>query len=229
MIIVSISELTPPSPHGTARQIRAPQGGKSMWKGLFYGILWSFATLVSSVAAEPNIGARVTLGWDANAEEVAGYKLHYGFASGDYGESVDAGQSTTYTLNNLTPGVTYFFALTAYNSDGIESDFSNEVTFTAVPAVLSIQNMDPADVPGSGGPTTRVSQMRQAADGYYTFVLSAPAGTALAIHASSDLKTWMLLGTVENPTGAMSVSDLDAGNQERRFYKVLQVLPAGSP
>ncbi len=77
-------------------------------------------------------GAEVTLEWDPNSEpDLAGYKLYYGSAGGDYSYSIDVGNQTTYTLTGLQPGATYYAAATAYNLSGLESDYSNEINFLA--------------------------------------------------------------------------------------------------
>ncbi|HZR46896.1 MAG TPA: fibronectin type III domain-containing protein [Candidatus Manganitrophaceae bacterium] len=76
------------------------------------------------------------LSWSPNADlNLAGYKLYYGQAARTYGTPVDVGNRSAYTLTGLGPG-TYYFALTAYDLSGAESDFSNEVskTFAASPA-----------------------------------------------------------------------------------------------
>jgi hypothetical protein len=53
----------------------------------------------------------VDLAWDANTEpDLAGYKIHYGTASGDYSHSIDVGNVTQYTLAGLNDGVTYYLA-----------------------------------------------------------------------------------------------------------------------
>ena len=89
-------------------------------------IFCSLADLTSKAAAES-----VTLEWDANSEaDLAGYKLHYGIASGAYTETVVAGNTTTATAANLNPGTTYYYVVTAYNTEGLESLPSNEVTYT---------------------------------------------------------------------------------------------------
>jgi len=64
--------------------------------------------------------ARVTLEWDPNTEpDLAGYKLYYGTASG-YAQVIDVGNTTMYTVTNLTAGVTYYFAVTAHDASGHE-------------------------------------------------------------------------------------------------------------
>ena len=82
------------------------------------------------------IAGTATLVWDApttNTDgspitDLAGYKIYYGTSPASYSTSIDAGQVTTYQLNTLTAGLTYYFSVTAYNASGIESTFSNEVS-----------------------------------------------------------------------------------------------------
>jgi hypothetical protein len=81
----------------------------------------------------------VTLGWvppTQNSDgsvitDLAGYKIHYGTASASYTQvvSVDNAGLTRYVLDNLASG-TYYFAITAYNSKGLESALSEEVKAT---------------------------------------------------------------------------------------------------
>jgi fibronectin type 3 domain-containing protein len=73
------------------------------------------------------------LSWDASGgPEVAGYKVYQATASGAYGAPIAtlAGDITSYTVTGLETGTTYFFAVTAYNSDDVESPLSNEVSKT---------------------------------------------------------------------------------------------------
>jgi hypothetical protein len=60
-----------------------------------------------------------------------GYRLHTGFSSGTYTQTADLGNTTTATAPMPKSGSIYFFAVTAYNSAGIESPVSNEVSVTA--------------------------------------------------------------------------------------------------
>lgn len=71
----------------------------------------------------------VELLWDANTESnLAGYRAYYGSASRQYSTVVDVGNFTQVTLLTM-PRKTYY-AVTAYDSDGLESDFSDEVSHT---------------------------------------------------------------------------------------------------
>jgi hypothetical protein len=77
-------------------------------------------------------GEGVTLAWDPNSEsDLEGYRLHYGFRSRTYVVTTDVGNVTTNTVFLPFGGETYFFAVTAYNTNKLESDFSNEVPYLA--------------------------------------------------------------------------------------------------
>ncbi len=72
-----------------------------------------------------------TLSWNAiGGPDLAGYKIYTATASGAYGAPVATVplNVTSYTVTGLEPAMTHFFALTAYNSNGTESSFSNEVS-----------------------------------------------------------------------------------------------------
>jgi len=93
----------------------------------YLGVLFFIFSLVTANLP----AADVTLQWDRNTEpDIAGYKVYYGTASRVYGVPIVlAGNVTTYTVTGLTSG-TYYFAVTAYNTAGLESGFSNEVFTT---------------------------------------------------------------------------------------------------
>jgi hypothetical protein len=74
------------------------------------------------------LAADIKLAWDPNTEpDLAGYKVYYGTASRAYGPPIDVGNVTTYTLTGLTPGQTYYIAVTAYDTSKNASGYSNEV------------------------------------------------------------------------------------------------------
>lgn len=80
-----------------------------------------------------------TLSWTAPTQnddgsaltDLAGYKIYYGTATGSYQNTVriDNPGLVTYVVDNLTPD-TYYFVSTAFNSNGVESVFSNEAVKT---------------------------------------------------------------------------------------------------
>jgi hypothetical protein len=89
-----------------------------------------FAALLLFLLGAHLRAASLTLYWDANSEpDLAGYRVHYGTAKYPYGSLVDVG-TTSATITNLKKGVTYTFAVTAYNTSGAESDYSAPFSYT---------------------------------------------------------------------------------------------------
>ena len=66
--------------------------------------------------------------------DLAGYNVYYGTSSRAYSWSINVGNTTMYTVVNLTDGITYYFAVTVYDESGNESSYSNEVS-KAIPSV----------------------------------------------------------------------------------------------
>ncbi len=67
----------------------------------------------------------------SNISNLAGYRVYMGTAPKVYGVGQDVGLNTSLVLSNLNVGSTYYVAVAAYNSDGLESSKSPEVVFTA--------------------------------------------------------------------------------------------------
>jgi hypothetical protein len=92
--------------------------------------------LLCTITAAPaqNATNRVTLEWRPNTEtNLSGYVVYSGTASRAYGTSNVLGIVTNTTVLGLSNDTLYFFALTAFDFDGIESDYSNEVMWRAGP------------------------------------------------------------------------------------------------
>ena len=89
--------------------------------------------IIVGLIASNALAAQVTLAWDPNTEsDLAGYRVHYGTASGSYTSHTDVHNVTSYTVTGLTAGQTYYFAATAYDASGNESGYSNPLSY-AVP------------------------------------------------------------------------------------------------
>ena len=87
----------------------------------------------------------VTLSWDANSEaNLAGYKLYYdidangppyeGIGAVEGNSPIDVNNVTTFTIHGLADDVSPRFAVIAYNDQGLESGYSNEVITSLSPA-----------------------------------------------------------------------------------------------
>jgi PKD repeat protein len=107
------------------------------------------ATLVLLVLMAASLhAASVRLNWtppttNANGtalNDLAGYKVYHGANSRQYTASVDIGNVASYTLSGLTGGQRYYITVTAKDTSGNESVFSNEV------------NIVPSDTPPAGTP-----------------------------------------------------------------------------
>jgi hypothetical protein len=93
-----------------------------------------------TITVEPVGTASLTLRWNAPTQNVdgspltdlAGYRIYYGTASGDYTETIEINSAgvTSYMLEHLAPG-RYFLAMTSVNADALESDYSAEVRIDA--------------------------------------------------------------------------------------------------
>jgi hypothetical protein len=86
-------------------------------------------TLTVSPSSQPPPSATTaTLTWDAVIDPTLdGYNVHVGTASGLYTRTISVGNVTSHTVDSLTMGTTYYFAVKAHNDAG-ESLPSNEVS-----------------------------------------------------------------------------------------------------
>ena len=122
--------------------------------------------LLLLILTAPATAEQVTFAWSANTESnLAGYNLYYKSGSPGIpyeGTGLDQGDShigiplenlndhnnPSFTVTGLPTGESFYFTITAYNSDGNESLFSNEVAYqaTAAPETFTISAL-----PANGG------------------------------------------------------------------------------
>ena len=132
---------------------------------IFSGIAF-FALLVMTmmaatlyVGAAPAEAAVASVSWTAPTDNtgISGYKLHIGNSSRSYDQHINVGNTTSYSTSNLTDGSTYYFAVTAYNSSGLESAYSNEISrsSTTLPPTYVI-----TATAGSGGKITALNNSK---------------------------------------------------------------------
>jgi len=107
------------------------------WSYLGIGLLIGLGSLIA-VTLE---AATVRVSWIANTEpDLAGYIIYYGETQpGVYSVILDVGNVTSRDISGLTIGATYYFAVTAYDSNNNESEKSVEYAFL-------IQDVFPPDV-----------------------------------------------------------------------------------
>jgi hypothetical protein len=102
----------------------------SFWPKQHSPLMAVLAALLFMLCSATAMAGDITIAWDPNSEtDLAGYKIYYGMASGIYGTPIVIGTQTTYTLTGLPAG-TYYVVVTAFNTSGLESSYSNEVHTT---------------------------------------------------------------------------------------------------
>lgn len=157
-------------------------------------------------SATPPPTYSVTVAWDPNPEPtVIGYRAYYGVASRVYTNIVDVGNTTSVTLSGLAEGTRYYFAITAYDILGLESDFSDELSY----------------LPGI--PTVRTRVM---SDGQAVLTLKGRIDHAYDIEATEDFATWAAIGTVTmGANGSSEFTDPNAASFPKRFYRTRDTEP----
>src|SRR5689334_20828953 len=138
--------------------------------------------------------ATVTATWNPNPEsDIAGYRLLYGTQSGNYTTTIDVGNVTTYVAT-VVGGKTYFFVVQAYDTSGLTSPNSTEVSVTVPPGPAPIlTSLNPA-VGAVGTPVTIIGTGFGATQGASTVTFNGVAATPTSWSATSIV--------VPVPTGA---------------------------
>src|SRR5436190_11481760 len=89
----------------------------------------------------------VILAWNPSpANGVVGYNLYSGTASQTYTNMVSVGNVTNTILTGLVTGKTYFFSVTAIDTAGLESPFSNEIGYSVPTNIVSGTSNNPPTV-----------------------------------------------------------------------------------
>ena len=129
---------------------RSSKGGTS-GSGLCLMLMFVWFFLASRASC---CASTVTLRWDPVAgSDLAGYKVYYkpdspalpldGAGALQGASPLDVASQTATTLTGLDPARAYYFAVTAYNSAGIESPYSNFVLIPElIPPTVSISSPD---------------------------------------------------------------------------------------
>lgn len=143
----------------------------------------------------------VMLTWDPSPDPtVMGYNVYYGTASGGYTNIVSAGSALAITIPNIREGITYYFAVTAFDLLGQESLFSNEVSYTGVV------------------PTSRVS-LTVTQSGDVSLSGTGVAGHVYEIQATTNLIIWQVLGTQTAAANGTFTFTPPADQSPMRFFR----------
>lgn len=155
------------------------------WRGRLGGWL-ALLVLALAFGSTAQAGPGLALTWDASPDPgVAHYKIYYGTGSYNYTQTLTVGNVTGATIDGLTEGATYYFAVTAISEWGEESDFSNE-------AVYVVPRSSPAEL-----------QVTPLADGGTRLTGAGEAGRTYQIQASTDSVTWTTFATRSADAGGV--------------------------
>lgn len=137
---------------------RGPSPGRRACRlGLLVALVLGLPVLALpySVRLAWNPPTTFTDGSPATEADIAGYRLHYGWAEGEYLEGVDVGDTTEFTLEGLAPATSYWIVVTAYTPAQGESGPSSP------PLLLVTPMLPPAD---SSPPAVTILQPQDRAD-----------------------------------------------------------------
>jgi hypothetical protein len=112
------------------------------------GRIFQFAFFLCALTlALPAAPPSATLAWDppTGTNVIASYSVYWGAASHTYTNKVSAGLALSVVVTNLSFSTTYFFAATAVDIAGFESEFSTEV-FTNTPAAPPVRPNQPTNL-----------------------------------------------------------------------------------
>ena len=175
--------------------------------------LFAFLSLVFSQSA---FAGSATVAWDGSADpDVTGYFVYVGDTSGSYNTKLNASNYTSVTVSNLSQGITYYFAVSAYDRYGYESSLSPEISVMipistdTTPPVVSITS-PPNDAPLSGNLTIVASASDNVG---VSSVMTSAAGATLCTTTVAPYSCSWNTTTLANGKYTLSATATDlAGN-----------------
>jgi len=142
----------------------------------------------------------VELLWNASkSPNIVGYNVYYGGASDDYTNKISMRSLTNMVVSGLADGAVYYFAVKAVNSSGIESGFSNPISY-AVPTAAAIL----------GRPVS-------SSNGVSITVTGVP-GYLYEIQVSTNMVNWTSMEISLTP---LQITDNTTSQYKRRFYRAV--------
>jgi hypothetical protein len=169
--------------------------------------LTTFALGISDFSSQAALPSRsITIAWDPVSDSaVAGYLVYEGVASQSYTNIIDVGNNTSATLTGLAPGMTYYFAVATYDTNGLQGPISGEISYT-VPALATLR-------------------LTSTSAKHPLLIGSCPPGWKYDVLATRDLSIWKTIGTITgDATGSAQFIDTNAIN-DRCFYRLRQTSP----
>lgn len=169
---------------------------------------WSLASLIIGAFATV-ISARadldLNLAWNPNPEpDIDYYRVYVGTASRQYTQSYSTAQPF-FAIPPLPDGAKYYFAVTAVNSAGLESDYSDEISTSG--------ESDSGSIGTTITPTISSTSFR--------LTVSASPGISVTFESSTNLVDWQLHSSVlANAQGLATLIQSRSSLVPGRFFRV---------
>lgn len=170
-----------------------------MFAGL-KNLIWIIA-LSAVGAARPSEASTLRLTWNASTSpNVVEYRVYIGTIPGQYTNSFSASNNTSFVAQNLSPGTTYHFAVSAINTANLESDLSSPISGQAPP----------------GGPELTGGVI---SGGQYELSVQGPPSATYVIDRSEDLRQWTTVATRQADANGRA-SYRAGGGAPKRFFRI---------
>ncbi len=150
----------------------------------------------SQTAAE---GGSVTFSVTATGDPPLSYQWRFNRVT------IAGATGPTFSLNPVKAGDAGSYTVVVSNAHG---------AVTSQPAILTV-----------GAGAVRFTEFKFLARDGFRFKLVAPVGRRYALEASTDLRNWIEIATLDNPTGTLEFTDAEAVAFPRSYYRVRQISP----
>lgn len=201
---------------------RETKQGWKVVRGLLAVVLFS---MVVPAVCSANI---LSLKWDPVAyPDLKGYKVYYradspaqpfqGTGAAQGASPIDVGNYTGATISGLDPTRVYYFAVTAYNTSGTESSFSNIVEIDSLSVTLSGTGTGNVNSSTSGISCTSGSCVSQFGNGSTISLYATPSDSSTSL---SYFSNWS--GACASTSGNSCTVDITANKSVAAVFTSLQ-------
>jgi len=206
-----------------------PIGGCSKLRGFAQCLLLTLTIVMLAASAEAQDS--VTLAWNPDTgTNIAGYKLYYGVASRTYTNSINVGNATNATVPGLVGGTVYYFAATAYDTSGMESDYSSEVVYTnPVATAPAIALSSPANGASFTAPAIIPCSASVTPNGHTITQVQFYNGTTLLGTVAAAPYTWSWNNVATGSYSLSAKAAYDSGSSVSSSSAIVTVTNAALP